>query len=481
MQIFITLAVPLILALLPIFLKKNKTLGTINAIGYFAVLASALSIIINGTGENISIFYVDALSRYFFLIIAVIDFASALYSISFIQNRLDEKVISIRQAAVYYSLFNLFSFSMFFVTVLNNLGIMWVAIEMTTLASAFLVGFYNTKKSVEAAWKYIIICSVGITLALLGTIFFYYTVSVHGGVKSLNWTDMMMAAKQLDPKILKIAFIFIVIGYGTKAGLAPMHTWLPDAHSQSLASISALLSGVLLKISIYAIIRFMIIVNTAIGTQFTGQLLILFGIASLTIAAGFMIVQRDIKRLLAYSSIEHIGIITLGLGLGGPIGLYAALLHAFNHAVTKSLMFFGAGNVVNKYKNHSIRSIHGVIHTMPFVGVFLIIGAFALGGSPPFSIFVSEIILLISGFTRGYYLISSIFFIMVAAVFSSLLYHFSKVIFGKKPENITVTKTPVSCKAAFIFLFAFIFVFGLMIPETFDKFLQSAIGIINGL
>ena len=200
------------------------------------------------------------------------------------------------------------------------------------------MGFYNTKKSVEAAWKYVIICSVGLTFALFGTILFYYAASSHG-LRSLNWTDMMAAAPALDPRILKVAFLFIIAGYGTKAGFAPMHTWLPDAHSQAPAPISAMLSGVLIKTSIFAILRFAVILNKSTAAGFTGHLFIVFGAVSLVVAAGFVLVQKDIKRLLAYSSIEHVGIIAMGFGFGGPLGSLGALFHIFNHAVTKSAMF----------------------------------------------------------------------------------------------------------------------------------------------
>ncbi|MFA5335197.1 MAG: proton-conducting transporter membrane subunit, partial [Candidatus Omnitrophota bacterium] len=385
-----------------------------------------------------------------------------------------------RKARAYYGLFNLFAFTMYFVTVVNNLGMLWVAIEMTTLVSAFLVGFYNNKKSIEAAWKYIIICSVGITLALLGTILFYYTASRDGGVTSLNWTDMAAAAGQLDPKVLKIAFLFILVGYGTKAGIAPMHTWLPDAHSQALAPISALLSGVLLKTAIYAIIRFASIINICIGTSYSDNLFIFFGLLSLGVSAAFVIVQKDIKRLLAYSSVEHIGVITFGIGAGGALGLFGALFHVFNHAVTKSLMFFAAGNVVKKYKTSDMHVIRGVISAMPFTGIMLIIGAFALTGSPPFSVFFSEIMILISGFGQGLYLQSALFLAFLAVIFGAVVYHIGTIAFGKKPADLAAAGGPLSGKIAFIFLLVFICVLGLKLPAVFTGLINAAIEIIRG-
>lgn len=462
----------------------SRALGIINALVHFALcVASCLlasHVLISGPAAFRNFFYIDALSAFFILTISIVNFAAAAYSIGYIAKDTAEGEIKERKAKAYYGLFNLFAFTMYFVTVVNNLGMLWVAIEMTTLVSAFLVGFYNNKKSIEAAWKYIIICSVGITLALLGTILFYYTASRDGGVTSLNWTDMAAAAGQLDPKVLKIAFLFILVGYGTKAGIAPMHTWLPDAHSQALAPISALLSGVLLKTAIYAIIRFASIINICIGTSYSDNLFIFFGLLSLGVSAAFVIVQKDIKRLLAYSSVEHIGVITFGIGAGGALGLFGALFHVFNHAVTKSLMFFAAGNVVKKYKTSDMHVIRGVISAMPFTGIMLIIGAFALTGSPPFSVFFSEIMILISGFGQGLYLQSALFLAFLAVIFGAVVYHIGTIAFGKKPADLAAAGEPLSGKIAFIFLLVFICVLGLKLPAVFTGLINAAIEIIRG-
>jgi len=482
MLLIALLTVPLMLSLISLFNRRSKASGIINAAGYAVILLCALRL--TAAPAPVALFnflYADALSVYFILVIAVINFASALYSIGYIEDDRRRNIISARKSSIYYMLFNLFSFTMFLVPMLNNLGMVWVAIELTTLTSAFLVGFYNDKQSVEAAWKYVVVCSVGIALALFGTILFYYTASLHGGVRSLNWTDIVAVASKLDPQIVKIAFIFILVGYGTKAGLAPMHTWLPDAHSQALAPISALLSGVLLKTSVYAILRFVIVVNKTVGPHYTGNLLTIIGLLSMGIAAGFILVQKDIKRLLAYSSIEHVGVIAVGLGLGGPAGCFGALLHVFNHAATKSLMFFGAGKIVKTYGTHNMRKIRGVIQAMPFVGFFVILGAFALGGSPPFSLFVSEIIILTSGFTQGAYLSSVLFLVFAVVVFGGLIFQFSRVIFDRKPDEVPVVAEPLTGKLSFLFLFALIAVLGLIIPAPLNRIITKAVEVINGI
>ncbi len=468
MQIFIILGIPVLLAAGTFLLRRHKIFGIINALGYLTVLSASilllLKIVVPGcVASYLGFIYIDSLSAFFIFVTSVIAFAAALYSIGYIEKDMEKGIMSEKKSEAYYLLFNLFCFSMFVVPAVNNLGMLWVAIEMTTLISAFLVGFYNNKESVEAAWKYIIICSVGIVFALLGTILFSYAFSLSGGIKSLNWSDIVANAGMMDKNILKLAFIFILVGYGTKAGLAPMHTWLPDAHSQAVAPISALLSGVLLKTAIYAILRFGVIVIKGVGFQYFGNLMILLGLISLIISSGFILVQKDLKRLLAYSSIEHVGIISIGFGLGAPLAVAGALLHVFNHAVTKSLMFFGAGNIVGAYQKHNMNSIRGVIAARPFTGIMMLLGMFALIGIPPFSIFVSEMLIIIAAFIKGSYLVAGSLLIFLAVIFGAFIYHFGEMLFGNLPKDMAVKGEPLSGKLAFIFLFFQICALGIVV------------------
>ena len=469
MQILLILGIPAVLAICAFLIKGRKAFGVINALGYLAIFCSSSVLLVkavlsSGAISYFDFIYLDALSAFFIFVISAVALACALYSISYINKEEARGMISEKKAKVYYLLFNLFCLSMFFVPAVNNLGMLWVAIEMTTLISAFLVGFYNTKQSVEAAWKYIIICSVGIIFALLGTILFSYAFSHVIGTKSLNWADLAACAGKMDKNILKIAFIFILVGYGTKAGLAPMHTWLPDAHSQAVAPISALLSGVLLKVSIYAILRFGIIVINGVGFAYFGNLMVLFGMLSLAISCGFILVQKDLKRLLAYSSIEHIGIIAIGFGLGTPLSFIAALLHVFNHAMTKPLMFFGAGNIVSAYQKHNMNGIRGVIKVLPFTGIVMLLGVFAITGFPPFSIFVSEILIIIAAFLKGSYFVFALLLLFLAVIFSAFIYHFSKMLFGHLPKDMVPAGEPLSGKLAFIFLMIPICALGVALP-----------------
>lgn len=477
---------PVLLAVLPWLIRRLKVLAGLIFFGYLGNLVLTLYLcchFLKGGGPVgfLNVFYVDALSVFFMLTVSVVALASSLYSRSYIAHDLERGLLTEKKARIYYSLFSLFVLSMLTVTVVNNLGLMWAAIEMTTLVSAFLVGFYNTEQAVEAAWKYIIICSVGIILALLGTILFSFSYLFLTGLKSLNWTDLMTLAGGLDKDLVRIAFIFIIIGYGTKAGLAPMHTWLPDAHSQALSPISALLSGVLLPTAIYAILRYSLIANVCLGSSFVSRLFLLFALLSLAVAAGFVLIQKDIKRLLAYSSIEHIGLIAFGLGIGGWLGFFGALWHVFNHAVTKSLLFFGAGNIVNKYGTHNFHQIRGVIRVLPFTGVLVLVGVFALTGLPPFSIFFSEIMILIAAFDQGSYWLASLVLLFLAVIFGALIYHFSEMLFGAKPKDISAEPTPLTDKMAFIFLLVLMLAFGWVLPGPFAKMIGLAVGVLKGV
>jgi hydrogenase-4 component F len=484
--ILLTLSIPIFLSLGCAQAGRSR-IGALHAIGYGALLAAGAAVFYRSSflGQQLTcgggLLLVDALSALFIVMISALAFAASLYSIKYIEHDIEKGIISAAKSRLYYLLFDLFIFSMLFVVSVNNLGYMWIAIEMTTLVSAFLVGFYRTKESVEAAWKYLIICTVGIALALIGVILFYHAASLAGAVGSLNWTNLSDCAKKLDPSIVKIAFIFILVGYGTKAGIAPMHTWLPDAHSQAVSPVSALLSGVLLKTALYAIIRFGMISSQALGGySYFGNLMMLFGLFSLAVSAGFIIVQKDIKRLLAYSSIEHIGIICVGLGIGGKLGMFGALFHSFNHAMTKSLMFFGAGRIVSHYGRRNMNALRGVIAAMPFTGIVSLLGAFALAGFPPFSIFVSELMIVFAGIRSGRYAAVALTLLFLAVIFAATIYQFSRMMFGHKPKEIQAVGESFGTKAAFLFLLIFIVGLGVAAPFVIEKGIRAAVAVLLG-
>jgi hydrogenase-4 component F len=382
--------------------------------------------------------YADALSGVSLVIIAWVGATATLYSVGYIRADLQVETEIDREALgharLYYALLNLFLFSMLVVPVTNSLGVLWIAVEGTTLASLFLVSYYRTQEALEAAWKYIIVGSVGIALALFGTILTYYAaVRVLGTNYDLNWSVLVPVAVQLNPDVMRLAILFIIIGYGTKAGLAPMHTWLPDAHSEAPSSISALLSGVLLNCAMYAILRFYALATPAIGSEYPDRLLLGFGLLSLVIATLFILRQRDYKRLLAYSSVEHMGLVAIGIAFGGTLGVAGALFQLVNHAATKSLMFFASGQVLLRYGTKDISRVSGVVRAAPLTGVLLLLGGLALAGAPPFGVFASELTIFEAGFVSGQIVPAIAALVLVAVVFVGLFTVLNRMVFGAAP------------------------------------------------
>jgi hydrogenase-4 component F len=326
---------------------------------------------------------------------------------------------------------SLFTFTMMFAVTSNNVGFMWIAIEATTITSALLIPLHVTKASVEASWKYILIGSIGVALAFAGTVLAYFDfVSVAGRqAEALNWTVLMTWAPRLHAPVTQLAFVFILIGYGTKAGLAPMHTWLPDAHSEAPAPLSAMMSGVLLAVALYAVIRWEAVVNAAVGTEFTDGLFIVLGVLSIAIAAFSLVVQRNYKRLLAYSSIEHTGLMCVGLALG-PLGTFAAMLHLLNHTLAKSMMFFLAGRVLHRYRTTEIGGVSGLLRTMPWTGGLFATGVLAVVGLPPFGLFISEFALFRAGFGAGRFWLMGLVLALLAVAFVSIIGHLNRMLYG---------------------------------------------------
>ncbi|MCX6651617.1 MAG: hydrogenase 4 subunit F [Methanomassiliicoccales archaeon] len=480
------LLLPLAVALICFLLNRRiRLIEAVSVIGAVLLLVSGLYTSISVFQDGIwdeGAWYIDQLSALMLLIISFIGFLVIIYSIPYIRHEHEEGGVSQNMVRYYYTSLFMFIFTMVMVVVSNNLGLVWIAVEATTLVSAFLVGFYNKGTSLEAAWKYLIICSVGIALALLGTIFIYASsLSVLGEGGDLHWTSLMAVADQLDPSLLKFGFVLILIGYGTKVGLAPMHTWLPDAHSQSPSPVSALLSGVLLNCAMYAVLRYHILLTrSSVGGEFSSNLLLLFGLLSLVIAAAFIIIQKDYKRLLAYSSIEHMGIISIGFGFGGFWGIFGALLHMFNHAMTKSLMFFGAGNVLLKYKTKSIDEVRGLSKIMPFTAVLLLIGALAITGSPPFSIFTSEIMVMTGGFDQGDIVPVLVYIALIVVIFAAFMAHISKMVFGEPPAGMEKGEVSKLGLIPMIVLVAVILVMGLYIPELLNGALTDIVHLFGG-
>ncbi|TLD42769.1 MAG: Hydrogenase-4 component F [Candidatus Jettenia ecosi] len=491
MEILGLLLVPIITAGICVFITKHSISKYVSIAGSFITLIYNLilncAIYSNQTLEGFhGFFYLDSLSILSTQIVTLVGFAAALYSAGYMEAELREGEFPEKRLRWYYFLFHMFIFTMLLVCVTNNLGIMWVAIEATTLSTTFLVGFYNKKSHQEAAWKYIIICTVGITLALFGVILTFH--SAKGALGeigyALNWSNLLKVADGFEPHLMKLAFIFILVGYGTKAGLAPMHTWLPDAHSQAPSPISALFSGVLLNCSMYGIIRYHILTSKCVGPAYSGTLLMVFGLISVVVSIPFIIIQKDYKRLLAFSSIEHIGIIALGFGFGGMYGVYGAELHAFNHAIVKSLLFFCAGNLFLKYKTRDMGNIMGAMKTIPVTSVMLVIGVFAITGIPPFNIFTSEFMVLADGFSSGNLLsivFSAILLVSIILIFIGFIYNMFKMIFGVPAVTAKQGEANKFTVAAMSFLLFFILVVSLYIPPLLSKILRNIYDIVRNV
>jgi hydrogenase-4 component F len=380
-----------------------------------------------------------------------------------------------------YQLFiNLFIFSMLLAVAANNVAIMWIAIEATTIFSALLIPLTRTKGSVEASWKYILIGSVGIALAFAGTVLGYFDfVTLSGRAENaLNWPVLLANAPLLHPEVMKLAFVFLLVGYGTKAGIAPMHTWKPDAYGEAPAPLVALMSSSLFAVAIYAILRWKVVADAAIKDHYADHLLLTLGMVSLSVAAFSSVLVRNYKRMLAYSSIEHTGLICLGLGLG-PLGVFAALLHLVNHTAAKSLMFFLVGNIEQKYNSSLIRQVRGMLTIMPWTGGLFAAGMLALMGLPPFGLFISEFALFRAGFALHHPWLMGLTLLLLIVAFVSFINQLNKMLYGAAPEGIVMGETGGWRMVLLIGNLVVLVVLGLTLPERLEALLHQIVRIVS--
>lgn len=372
---------------------------------------------------------------------------------------------------------NAFAGTMLVAVTVQNVALMWVAIEATTIASALAIPLHRTKASVEASWKYLLVCSVGIALAFTGTIlaYFDFVAAAREVPGSLNWTALRSAAPSLHPELLQLAFAFILVGYGTKAGLAPMHTWLPDAHSEAPSPISAMMSGVLLAVALYAIARWKAVIDASVDPAFTNVLLMGFGLLSVAIGTFSLVIQRHYKRMLAYSSVEHMGLVTIGLALG-PLGAFAAWLHVVNHAVAKSASFLLAGRLLQRYKTTEIGGITGLFQTMPWTGALFAAGILALVGLPPFGLFVSEFLLVQAAVVEGQVWLAAVVLLLLLTAFVSLLSHLNRMLYGVVPEGVRAGEHRSWEILALAVPLAILVVLGVTLPTPISALIRHSVG-----
>src|SRR5574338_598781 len=480
------LLTPVISGVLVTFLRKKRAIEMITTTSMGLILAQCLFLVSEISSKKAisafdGFFYADAVSAFIVLPIAGVGFVTSLYSINYIGRQYDTGILDQKRLVRYYQEFNAFIFTMLLVPLSNNVGIMWIAIEATTLVSVLLIMLYVKESAIEASWKYLIVATVGLSFALFGIILFYYANLVPADQQEgMNWTNLLGNAKMLDPNIVKIAFVFILVGFGTKAGLAPMHTWLPDAHSEAPTPVSAVLSGVLLNCAFYGIIRFHIVSSSAIGPEFSNQLLIILAVVSIAIAAASIYFQKDMKRMLAYSSVEHMGLISIGVGFGGLLGIYGAILHIINHAIAKPLMFFASGTISQKYETKAMSKIKGIIKEMPVTGILFLIGGLSLVGMPPFNVFLSEFLILSSGFESGQFIATSLVILFLIVTFAVFLRHLIKMIFGNPSSEM---KNDDMGKLAIIpmaILASLALILGIYMPVQLQTLIHDASVIING-
>ncbi len=340
--------------------------------------------------------FVDSFNVFLVALTAFVGFTTSIFSRPYMRIEQEHGKLSAGRLRLYHSMYQLFNFTMLLALLTNNMGILWVAMEAATLTTVLLVSLYRTPASLEAAWKYFILCGVGIAQALFGTILLFFAaeklLGAEGG--ALLWTELNRVKGDLQPTVLSIAFVFLLVGYGTKVGLVPLHNWLPDAHAEGPTPVSAVLSGLLLNVALYAVLRCKVLVDGAVPTAFAKNLMMGFGLLSVVVAAFLLSRQKDIKRLFAYSSVEHMGIITFAFGMGGPIANFAGLLHMTVHSLTKSAIFFAVGHAAQKAGTQAIDGIRGLVTQSPMIGWGLALGTLAILGMPPFGVFASEFLIL---------------------------------------------------------------------------------------
>lgn len=449
-----------------------------NAVCLVATIWLAINVLNDGTilSANKS-FLIDSFNVYLIVLTAFVGLTTAIFSAPYMAHEKEIGKLNDNRLKLYYSMYQGFMLAMYLVLTTNNMGIMWVAMEGATLATVLLVSLYRTPESIEAAWKYFILCGVGIAQALFGTILLYYAAAQLGDSEnSLLWSELYLNAAKLNPEVLEIAFVFLLIGYGTKIGLVPLHNWLPDAHSEGPTPMSAVLSGLLLNDALYAVVRNKMLVDGATHTNIAGYLMMGFGMLSFLVAALFLHRQKDIKRLFSYSSIEHMGIMTFAFGMGGGMATFAALLHMTVHSLTKSAIFVTVGHASQVAGTQNIQKIRGLIKTQPKVGWGLLIGTIAIAGFPPFGVFTSEFLVLLATM-HNYPWLAPLLLLGIGIAFAGLFRHIQPMVYGSKPEG--QHPVPANLWPVIIHL-ALVFWLGLSIPTFLANWFTQATLLISG-
>ena len=479
--LFCTLAVP-ITGGITLALTGHRDDGPEINIGFSAVTFAAalwltgevlLGTSVLGFGER---FFIDPLNAFLVALTALVGFTTAIFSRPYMRHERDIGKMTAPRMRLFHSMYQLFCAMMLMALTTNNLGVIWVAMEAATLTTVLLVSVYRTPASLEAAWKYFILCGVGIAQALFGTMLLYLAADrvVGGGESALLWTHLVAVKKSLEPTILGLAFVFLMIGYGTKVGLVPIHNWLPDAHAEGPTPISAVLSGLLLNVALYAILRCKVLADGAIHNGMPGKMMVGFGLISVVVAAFFLWRQRDVKRMYAYSSIEHMGLMTFAFGLGGPIASFAGLLHMTVHSLTKSAIFFTVGHATQRAGSQVMEDIRGLLHASPTLGWGLILGTLAILGMPPFGVFASEFLILTSAMHQQPWT-TPILLAALAIAFAAVFGRVQGMVFGE--SNLAPATHPPALLPVFVHL-GLVLTLGIFVPPFLDHWYRRAVTLL---
>ena len=477
------LGAPLAGSLLLAFVGHRGFARDLNAAFSFATLigAGALTARVVSEGPFLAWegeLFLDPLNVFLVALTAFVAFTTAIFSRPYMRVEEEHGKMTPRRLRLYHSMYQLFSFTMLLALTTNNVGILWVAMEAATLTTVLLVSVYRTPASLEAAWKYFILCGVGIAQALFGTVLLYMAaeriIGAEGG--ALLWTHLAQVRSDLDPQIITLAFAFLFIGYGTKVGLVPLHNWLPDAHAEGPTPVSAVLSGLLLNVALYAVLRCKVLTDGALGAPLAGRLMMTFGLASVVVGAFFLSRQKDVKRMFAYSSIEHMGLSTFAFGVGGPVATFAALLHMTVHSLTKSAIFFAVGHAAQKAGTQVMDEIRGLVHVNPNIGWGLMLGALAILGMPPFGVFASEFLILTTAMREQPWA-TPILLLALGVAFASMFSRVVPMVFGESsvkrlPHQPALVPTFVHLSLALML--------GLYIPPYLEGWYREAARMIGG-
>ncbi len=471
------LAVPAVAAAILALMPGYRSTAWGNVAASFLTFVAATSLLVferPAPGEYLQI---DDLNIVFIVLNTFVGFTAAFFSASYIGHELEIGRLTPANLRFYHAMYQLMMFGMNLALVSNNIGLMWVAIELATLSTVLMVGLYRTHEALEAAWKYFILGSVGIALALFGTILVYVAAQpvLGEGQPSMIWTNLITAADRFDPAILNVAFVFLLVGYGTKVGLAPFHAWLPDAHAEGPTPISAVLSGLLLNVALYAVLRFKLLMAANAAAIAPGPLMVGLGLLSLVFAALMLYRRRDIKRLFAYSSIEHMGIIVFAFGMGGPLANFAGLLHMVMHSLTKSAIFFAVGSIAQIKGTQKIADIRGLTQSHPALGWGLVLAILSIAGMPPSGVFMSEFLVVTSSFSRMP-LVTLVLVLGLLLAFGALLLRLIGFAFGEP----TGKDAPMHGSLAPFWLhMALVLLIGLHMPQAMVDWFRSVAALLG--